>query len=489
MASSLSSGEGANPGAPRVAIVGRPNVGKSTLFNRLVGRRRAIVDDTPGVTRDVREQLAQLGDLQFNLLDTAGWETAGGEALEARMRRFTERAIDASEVVLFMIDARAGVLPLDEAFANWLRKRAGKVILLANKCEGRAGANGLAEAHGLGLGEPIPISAEHAEGLSDLHEALARYITPMPEEDDEDDKAEKALAAREGEGPADAPIDETPDRPLLLAIVGRPNVGKSTLLNRMVGEERVLTGPEAGITRDSIRVEWAWKGHPVRLVDTAGMRRRSRIDARLEQASVADTLDTIRLADVVIVVLDAADMLEKQDLTIAGRVIEEGRALVVAVNKIDLLAEDRSGASKAWRKLRDRLQVSFAQVKDVPIIGLSALNGRGVDRLMPAVFEIYGVWNKRIKTNQLNRWIREMETLHPPPLAKGRRIRLRFITQIKTRPPTFILSCSQPSELGDDYLRFLINRLRDDFGFPGVPIRLTMRKPDNPFASRAKKQR
>jgi GTP-binding protein len=489
MASSLSSGEGANPGAPRVAIVGRPNVGKSTLFNRLVGRRRAIVDDTPGVTRDVREQLAQLGDLQFNLLDTAGWETIGGEALEARMRRFTERAIDASEVVLFMIDARAGVLPLDEAFANWLRKRAGKVILLANKCEGRAGANGLAEAHGLGLGEPIPISAEHAEGLSDLHEALARYITPMPEEDDEDDKAE-ARAARESAGGDAAPtIDETPDRPLLLAIVGRPNVGKSTLLNRMVGEERVLTGPEAGITRDSIRVEWAWKGRPIRLVDTAGMRRRSRIDARLEQASVADTLDTIRLADVVIVVLDAADMLEKQDLTIAGRVIEEGRALVVAVNKIDLLAEDRSGASKAWRKLRDRLQVSFAQVKDVPIIGLSALNGRGVDRLMPAVFEIYGVWNKRIKTNQLNRWIREMETLHPPPLAKGRRIRLRFITQIKTRPPTFILSCSQPSELGDDYLRFLINRLRDDFGFPGVPIRLTMRKPDNPFASRAKKQR
>jgi GTPase len=490
MASSLSSGEGANPGAPRVAIVGRPNVGKSTLFNRLVGRRRAIVDDTPGVTRDVREQLAQLGDLQFNLLDTAGWETAGGEVLEARMRRFTERAIDASDVVVFMIDARSGVLPLDEAFANWLRKRADKVILVANKCEGRAGANGLAEAHGLGLGEPIPISAEHAEGLSDLHEALARFIPPMAEEDDEDDKAEKAaLAKKEGIGPADAPIDETPDRPLLLAIVGRPNVGKSTLLNRIVGEERVLTGPEAGITRDAIRVEWAWKGRAIRLVDTAGMRRRSRIDARLEQASVADTLDTIRLADVVIVVLDAADMLEKQDLTIAGRVIDEGRALVVVVNKIDLLAEDRSGASKAWRKLRDRLQASFAQVKDVPIVGLSALNGRGLEKLMPAVFDIYGVWNKRIKTNQINRWLREMETLHPPPLAKGRRIRLRFMSQIKTRPPSFILSCSQPSELGDDYLRFLINRLRDDFDFPGVPIRLTMRKPDNPFASRAKKQR
>ena len=486
----MSSGEGANPKAPRVAIVGRPNVGKSTLFNRLVGRRRAIVDDTPGVTRDIREQLAQLGDLQFNLLDTAGWETAGGEVLEARMRRFTERAVDASDVVIFMIDARSGVLPLDEAFANWLRKRADKVILVANKCEGRAGANGLAEAHGLGLGEPIPISAEHAEGLSDLHEALARYIPQMPEEDDADDIAERAaLAKKEGIGPADAPIDETPDRPLLLAIVGRPNVGKSTLLNRIVGEERVLTGPEAGITRDAIRVEWAWKGRAVRLVDTAGMRRRSRIDAKLEQASVADTLDTIRLADVVIVVLDAADMLEKQDLTIAGRVIDEGRALILVVNKIDLLANDRAGASKAWRKLRDTLQASFAQVKDVPIVGLSALNGRGLEKLMPAVFEIYGTWNKRIKTNQINRWLREMETLHPPPLAKGRRIRLRFMSQIKTRPPSFILSCSQPSELGDDYLRFLINRLRDDFDFPGVPIRLTMRKPDNPFASRAKPQR
>jgi GTPase len=461
----------------RVAIVGRPNVGKSTLFNRLVGRRRAIVDDTPGVTRDVREAPAQLGDLAFTLLDTAGWETTGGAGLEARMRRFTERAIEGSDVVLFLIDARSGVLPMDESFAGWLRKRKDKVILVANKCEGRAGQHGLAEAHGLGLGEPIPVSAEHGEGLSDLHEALARYVEPMAEEDDKNDDG------------LDESDEEAASRPLLLAIVGRPNVGKSTLLNRLVGEERMLTGPEAGITRDSIRVEWQWRGRLVRLIDTAGMRRRSRIDAKLEAASVADTLDAIRLADVVVVVLDAADMAEKQDLTIAGRVIDEGRALVIAVNKTDLLADDQKASSRAWRKLADRLEASFAQVKDVPIVGFSALNGRGVERLMPKVFETYDIWNKRVTTPKLNRWLREMETLHPPPLAKGRRIRLRFITQIKKRPPTFVLSVSQPQELGDDYLRYLTNRLRDDFGLPGVPIRLAMRKPNNPFASRAKKQR
>jgi GTP-binding protein len=276
---------------------------------------------------------------------------------------------------------------------------------------------------------------------------------------------------------------------MMLAIVGRPNVGKSTLLNRLVGEERMLTGPEAGITRDSIRVEWQWRDRKIRLIDTAGMRRRSRIDARLEAASVADTLDAIRLADVVVVVLDAADMMEKQDLVVAGRVIEEGRALVIAVNKTDLLSDDRREATKQWRKLSDRLEASFAQVKDVPIVGFSALNGHGVERLMPKVVETYDIWNKRVSTPKLNRWLREMETLHPPPLAKGRRIRLRFMTQIKIRPPTFILSCSQPQELGDDYLRYLMNHLRDDFGLPGVPLRLAMRKPKNPFASRAKKQR
>ena len=462
------------PPVPRVAIVGRPNVGKSTLFNRLVGRRRAIVDDTPGVTRDVREASARLGDLAFTLLDTAGWETARGEALEARMRRFTERAIDGADVVLFLIDARAGVVPLDESFADWLRRRAGKVILVANKCEGRAGQQGLAEAHGLGLGEPIPFSAEHGEGLSDLHAALARHISPVAEEAEDGD-------AEADEEPGDEAVD--PERPLLLAVVGRPNVGKSTLVNRLIGEERVLTGPEAGITRDAIRVEWQWRGRPVRLVDTAGMRRRSRIEAKLEAASVADTLDAIRLADVAVVVLDATNMAEKQDLAVAGWVIEEGRALVIAVNKTDLLADDRASATKAWRKLTDRLEASFAQVKGLPIVGLSALTGRGIERLMPAVFSTYDVWNKRVPTPKLNRWLREMETLHPPPLAHGRRIRLRFMTQIKIRPPTFVLSVSQPEELGDDYLRFLMNRLRDDFGLLGVPIRLTMRKPKNPYVS------
>ena len=396
------------------------------------------------------------------------------------MRRFTERAVDSADVVLFLIDARAGVLPLDESFANWLRKRAAKVILVANKCEGRAGQTGLAEAHAFGLGAPIPVSAEHGEGLSDLHEALARHIAPMPEEDDDE-----AELTEEQQAAADAELEK---RPLLLAIVGRPNVGKSTLLNRLVGEERVLTSPEAGTTRDAIRVEWNWKGRAVRLVDTAGMRRRSRIEAKLEAASVADTLDAIRLADVAVVVLDAANMMEKQDLAVAGWVIEEGRALVIAVNKTDLLTDDRAGANKAWRKLRDRLEASFAQVKDVPIVGLSALNGRGIDRLMPAVFETYRIWNKRVPTPKLNRWLREMETLHPPPLAHGRRIRLRFMTQIKRRPPTFVLQVSQPEELGDDYLRYLTNRLRDDFDLPGVPIRLTMRKPKNPFSSRARKR-
>jgi GTP-binding protein len=480
MASSLSSGDD----VPRVAIVGRPNVGKSTLFNRLAGGRHAIVDDTPGVTRDVRESPAQLGDLKFTLLDTAGWETADVARLEGRMRRFTERAVDTVDAVLFLIDARAGVLPLDEAFASWLRKRHEKVIVVANKCEGRAGQNGLAEAHALGFGQPIPVSAEHGEGLSDLHEAMAKLI-PAFEDEDEEEEADEEVSDKHAEAAAAAAAK----RPLMLAIVGRPNVGKSTLLNRLVGQERVLTGPEAGITRDSIRVEWEWRGRKIRLIDTAGMRRRSRIDHRLESMSVADTLDTIRLADVVVVVLDAGDMLEKQDLTLAGRVIDEGRALVIAVNKTDLLTDDRSGASKAWRKLNDRLESSFTQVKDVPIVGFSALNGRGVERLMPKVMETYDTWNLRIKTPQLNRWLREMEVLHPPPLAKGRRIRLRFISQIKTRPPTFILSASQADELGKDYIRFLVNRLRDDFGMPGVPIRLNMRKAKNPYASRAKPQR
>jgi GTP-binding protein len=470
---------------PRVAIVGRPNVGKSTLFNRLTGSRHAIVDDTPGVTRDVRESPAQLGDLKFTLLDTAGWETADMPRIEGRMRVFTERAVDTVDAVLFLIDARAGVLPLDEAFAGWLRKRHDKVIVVANKCEGRAGQNGLAEAHALGFGQPIPVSAEHGEGLSDLHEALARLI-PAADPDEEEEEAEPEVVS---EKYAEAAAAQAARRPLMLAIVGRPNVGKSTLLNRLIGEERVITAPEAGTTRDAIRVEWQWRGRKIRLIDTAGMRRRARIDHRLEQMSVADTLDSIRTADVVVVVLDAADMAEKQDLTVAGRVIDEGRALVIAVNKTDLLAEDHAAANRAWRKLSDRLEASFAQVKDVPIVGFSALNGRGVERLMPKVMEIYDIWNKRVPTPKLNRWLREMETLHPPPLAKGRRIRLRFMSQIKTRPPTFVLSASQADELGKDYIRYLVNRLRDDFGMPGVPIRLSMRKAKNPFAGRAKKQR
>jgi len=469
-----------------VAIVGRPNVGKSTLFNRLVGKRTAIVDDTPGVTRDRREGMASIGGLTFQVIDTAGLEEAAAGALEARMRAQTERAIDDSDLVLLVIDARAGVTPVDEYFADWVRQHRTPAILVANKCESAAAEPGLYESYGLGLGDPVAISAEHGEGMADLFGAVLPHIEPdegenpppeaLPEDMGEDEAAENEADDEE--------IDDTPKGPLRLAIVGRPNTGKSTLVNRLIGEDRLLTGPEAGITRDAIMVDWEYRGRALELVDTAGLRRRSRVADKLEKLSVDDTLRTIRFANVAVLMLDATVMLEKQDLTIARLVIDEGRALIIAANKWDAV-EDPAEAMKA---LRDRMQTSLPQVRGIPVVTLSALRGQNLDKLMAAVFDIYEVWNRRVSTGALNRWLELMLEGHPPPLAStGRRIRLRYITQLKSRPPTFLIWTSRPEDLPESYRRYLVNGLRQDFGIEGVPIRIQFRRGDNPYAPKKKK--
>ena len=447
-----------------VAIVGRPNVGKSTLFNRLVGRRAAIVDDTPGVTRDRRVGQSTFAGMTFDVFDTAGLEEAFDDSLEARMRRQTERALDEADVALMLIDARSGVTPLDRHFVDWLRRGRTPVILVANKCEGSAATPGLLEAYELGLGEPVPVSAEHGEGMADLAEAL------LP------------LYEARSDAAAAPPEEDDEARPIRLAIVGRPNVGKSTLINALIGEDRLLTGPEPGVTRDAIAVDWTHGGRPIRLVDTAGMRRRSRIDERLEQAAVADSLNAVRLAEVVALVLDATAIFDKQDLTIARHVVEEGRALVVAVNKWDLVP-DRDAA---LRRLRDRLQTSLPQVRGIPTITVSALRGQRLDKLIDTVLATYEVWNRRIATGPLNRWLEGMVGAHPPPVAGGRRLRLRYATQVKARPPTFALWVSRPDDLPDSYRRYLVNGLRDAFDLPGVPIRLLLRKGRNPYAESGK---
>lgn len=450
-----------------VAIIGRPNVGKSTLFNRLVGRRLAIVHNEPGVTRDRREGDAIIADMPFRLIDTAGLEEAFDDSLEANMRRQTERALDEADVALLLVDARAGVTPLDEHFAQWLRGRGRPVILVANKCEGKAGQPGLYEAYSLGLGDPIAVSAEHGEGIGELYDALKEFEPAAPEAGDAE-----VLDPDEDTGEDDY------TGPLQLAIVGRPNVGKSTLVNQLLGEERMLTGPEAGVTRDAIAVTWEIDGRPIKLVDTAGLRRKARISKSLETLSVGDTLRSIRYAHVVILVLDGGDGLEKQDLTIARHVIEEGRALVIAFNKWDAVKDKK----EAMQALRDRMETSMPQVRGVHVVTISALTGKGVDKVLPTAMKAYDIWNRRIPTGQLNRWLDEMTEIHPPPLSHGRRIKLRYITQARTRPPTFAIFTSSAEPPPESYLRYLVNGLREDFDMPGTPIRINTRKGKNPYA-------
>lgn len=456
-----------------MAIVGRPNVGKSTLFNRLVGRRLALVDDQPGVTRDLREGAARLGPLRFTVIDTAGLEEATDESLQGRMRALTERAVDMADLCLFIVDARAGITPVDQNFADLLRKRGKPVILAANKAEGRAGEAGMLEAYALGIGEPLAISAEHGEGMEDLSRALMEF-----EDLHETIEPETDVILEEGEA---APISE---KPMQIAIVGRPNAGKSTLLNAILQEDRMLTGPEAGITRDAIAVDHVWNGTPMRIFDTAGMRKKAKVQEKLEKLSVADGLRAVKFAEVVVVLLEADSTFEQQDLRIADLAEREGRAVVIAVNKWDKVA-DKAGLRKTLQEKLDRL---LPQIKGVPFVTLSALNGKGLQHLHKAIVAAHEVWNVRISTAHLNDWLRDAVAHHPPPAPGGRRIRLRYMTQAKTRPPAFVAMCSLPDDVPEAYKRYLINGLRVDFDMPGTPIRLYLRKQDNPFANKKERR-
>ena len=441
-----------------VVIVGRPNVGKSTLFNRLAGRRLALVHDRPGVTRDRRQAEASLAELEFDIIDTAGFEEATGESLEARMRQQTENAIAAGDVCLLLVDARAGLTSVDREFAEIVRRSGKPVIVCANKAEGRAGETGLYEAFELGLGEPVAISAAHGDGMDGLYEALKARL-PAPGDE---------LAA-----------DEAEDRPMRLAIIGRPNVGKSTLINALLGEERMLTGPEAGITRDAISIDWSWRDRPIRLWDTAGMRRRARIEEPLEKMAVQDGLRAIKFAEVVVLVLDAGHAFEKQDLQLADLIEREGRALVIAVNKWDLVTETRT---QRLKELQADVKQMLPQLAGVPLITVSAVEKRGLGRMMEAVFDMYELWNKRIGTGELNRWLEVQIERHPPPAPGGRRIKLRYMTQVNARPPSFAVFSTRGSELPEAYKRYLVNNLRTDFGLKGIPIRLHLRERKNPYA-------
>lgn len=441
-----------------IAIVGRPNVGKSTLFNRLVGRSLALVDDAPGSTRDRREGEARLGDLRFRVIDTAGLDHAVPGTTEGRMQDQTTRALEGADAILFLIDGREGVTPHDRHFADRLRRAKHRVVLVANKAENLRSAADVGEAFALGLGEPVMISAEHGEGMADLFDAIA----PLMAAEDQADR-----------------LNESPV-PLRLAIVGRPNVGKSTLLNRLIGTERLVTGPEPGITRDAISVRWSWRGRPVRLVDTAGMRRRSRVDARIEKLSIAETLSAIRFAEIVVLVVDATEPLGKQDLLIAELVEKEGRGLVLAVNKWDLVTDRRA----TLEQLRERIDVSLPQLKGLRIVTVSGLSGMGLEKLMPAVSATHQAWSRHVPTPALNRWLASVQERHPPPLVAGRRLKLRYIAQANIHPPTFALFASKPGELPDAYRRYLVNLLREKFDLPAVPIRMMLRKGDNPYAGK-----
>jgi GTP-binding protein len=452
---------------PQVIIIGRPNVGKSTLFNRLVGKKLALVDDQPGVTRDRRLGEVSLLGLDFTAVDTAGWEDDDPASLPGRMRAQTEVSLQGATAALFVIDARAGITPLDEEIGRWLREQSVPVVLVANKAEGRAGEPGILEAWSLGLGDPIPFSAEHGEGLGDLFEALEPLIGER-----EADDAESG--------------DEEAEGPLKLAIVGRPNAGKSTLINKMLGEDRLLTGPEAGITRDAIAVDWQWtdpKGgetRPIRLIDTAGMRKKARVIEKLEKLSVADARRAIDFAEVVVLLLDATKGLEHQDLKIADMVLEEGRALIIAINKWDV-AED---ASALFNGIRGALDEGLAQVKGVPLLSVSARTGKGLDALIAAAFELRETWSRRVPTAGLNRWFDDALAANPPPAPGGKRIKLRYITQVKSRPPSFVLFGTRLDLLPESYRRYLVNGIRRELGFGSVPVRLTLRSPKNPFAKK-----
>lgn len=452
---------------PVVAIIGRPNVGKSTLFNRLVGKKLALVDDRPGVTRDRREGDAELLGLNFRIIDTAGFEEDYPQTLPGRMRAQTQAAVNSADVALFVIDARAGVVPLDEEIGRWLRGSTTPVILLANKAEGRAAEAGILEAYGLGFGDPIPFSAEHGEGLSELFSALLPHL-----ERDENDAGEEE--------------DESPDAPLKLAIVGRPNAGKSTLVNKMLGEDRMITGPEAGITRDSISIDWTWRdsdGHDrqVRLIDTAGLRKKSKVEDKLERLSAADTRHAIDFAEVVVLLLDATRGLEAQDLRIADQIFSEGRAMIIALNKWDTV----ENGAPLYQGVRAALDEGFAQVKGVPLLTISAATGKGIDTLLQVAFETREAWSKRVPTGQLNRWFETAIEKNPPPAPGGKRIKLRYVTQIKTRPPSFVIFGTRVDELPESYRRYLVNGIRRELGFGAVPVRLTLRAPKNPFSKQA----
>lgn len=478
-----------------VAIVGRPNVGKSTLFNRLVGRKVALVDDTPGVTRDRREATGRISDLTFRLIDTAGYEDATDNSLEARMRAQTEAAIREADVILFMIDARAGITPLDAHFAKLLHKADRRVRLVGNKAEGKAAEPGLAEAFGLGFGEPIALSAEHGLGLADLYAEISEAVEDAEAEKKAEAQMHDAATSGEGEN-ADAALPETdvdishlvdgdeeklrwnPSRYLNVAIVGRPNTGKSTLINRLVGEERLLTGPEAGITRDSILVPWEWKGRTINLVDTAGIRRRAKVQQKLEKLAVSDSLRSLQYAEIVVLMLDATQPFEKQDLQLADLVEREGRALVIALNKWDLIEDKQATLAK----LREACERLLPQVRGIPLVTLSGLKGKNIPKLMDAIFEIERVWNARISTARLNKWLGDMVAAHPPPAVSGRRLKLRYATQAKSRPPSFVVFCSRPDALPAAYKRYLVNGLRNDFGLFGTPIRMWIRGGQNPYA-------
>lgn len=450
-----------------VAIVGRPNVGKSTLFNRLVGRKLALVDDTPGVTRDRREGDASLAGLDFKVIDTAGLEEADPTSLAGRMRTQTEAAIAAADLSLFVIDARAGITPIDRAFAIALRRTGKPVVLVANKVDAKRAEAGLLEAYSLGLGEPVAISAEHGEGMADLRDALLdalpASLRPIQRKDEE------------AQGDEIEETDET--SPLRIAIVGRPNAGKSTLVNAMLGEERMLTGPEAGITRDTIAIDWVWRGRAVKLFDTAGIRRKARVQEKLEKLSVADALRAVRFAEVVVLLLDAAIPFEKQDLQLADLIVSEGRAVVIALNKWDLV-ENGPARRKLLEEECTRL---LPQLRGVPLVPVSAATGRGIDRLMEAAVKQREIWSKRVSTGALNRWFERALEANAPPAVAGRPLKLRFLTQAAVRPPTFVSFCSRPEAVPDSYVRYLINGLRETFELPGVPIRLLLRKKRNPF--------